>query len=460
MIEGTFDEGDLQKAAAFYCEGMSADEIADVMSIQASTVQRMIEHAEQANFFEYRPRLMLEGLLPEVAEFVHNDMLTLSLRKVLEESYEVRLPSLHITRSPAVMFRSYSRAAAEDSETHRKYREAEYVALRSCATRAADELCRRLFDGADHTIGVNWGISVKLTIDHMKPLPSQLSEAKLSVLSLFGDLDFVLPQAPAHRLGTRYVNSNRHAQQLAQRLGRNAEAFALSVPGFIPAQFAYERETFLGIREFLGSHASYREIFGELPVEDTTKPRTYNGITDKESDARASRMDTIVTGFGSADTYTDAFHFLKIWLDDKEIQTLSEFCSEGMIAGDIAGHLVPTQSGETNDQVMNFLRKVNRRILAAQPSDFVDVACRQRKSGVGAGVVGVTVGARKAKIVARLLGQSPCPISALFIDTHCALALLYALSPTEFRRYIHGPGSRLARDAKEWSEDTHRMIPL
>jgi DNA-binding transcriptional regulator LsrR (DeoR family) len=366
-----FHEADLQKAAALYCEGFDPNDIADVMSIDVADVQRMIEHAEQAGHFVYRPRLMLERLLPEVNEFVYDETLTSALRAVLNDSQEASLLSLHISRSPAKMFQLYSTSAVNE------YRNAEYLSLRACAARAADELCMRLFDGNDHTIGVNWGISVKLTIDGMRPLPSQLSEAKLAVISLFGDLDFHLDDESARRVEQKHVNCNTHVAQLAQRLGGRAEQVPLSVPGFIPAKFAKSAETFHDISSFLGSHASYREIFGELPGDDRSRPRKYSGIIDFVSDVRITKMDTIITGFGSADTYTEAFHFLKFWLDDHEISDLWRFCSEGKIVGDIAGHLEPSAIGESDDKAMKFLKHVNRRILAAQPSDFVDVACRR-----------------------------------------------------------------------------------
>ena len=190
------------------------------------------------------------------------------------------------------------------------------------------------------------------------------------------------------------------------------------------------------------------------------RPRKYNGLIDVISDVKITQMDTIITGFGSADTYTDLSHFLKFWLDEAEVRTLLRYCADAKVVGDIAGHLVPSADGEDDDELKRFLRRINRRILGAQPSDFVDVASRHRKNNIGAGVVGVTVGARKAKIIARLLSLSPCPISMLFIDVHCALALLAELSRAEFRRFVSGPGRRLLRDVGQWSADSRRLIPV
>ncbi|HYI11288.1 MAG TPA: hypothetical protein VEK57_19695 [Thermoanaerobaculia bacterium] len=460
MAERSYEPADLQKAAALYCEGWLPQDIAEVMSLPTSSVQRMLEHAEQYRYIEYRPHLTVDPLLQEARDFVHDETLTAALRKVLTESLELDLLSLHITPSPRAMFERYSTRAAEDSAEHRQYRDAEYVSLRAAASRAADELCRCLFDGADHTIGVNWGTSVKLTIDAMRPLPAELTDARLSVISLFGDIDFHPQDSRRHRLGSAYVNSNRHVTQLASRLGGRAEQVPLNVPGFVPAEFANDPEVFRGIRTFLGRHASYLQIFGELPSDDPTKPRKYNGIIDVHSDARITKMDTIITGFGSADSYTDTFHFLGVWLNDAENQTLLRYCANGMVVGDIAGHLIASLEGKDDAQLQQFLRRINQRILAAQPSDFADVASRHRKTRAGAGVVGVTVGARKAKVVARLLSLTPCPISALFIDTHCALALLAELSTTEFHRFVTESGARLTSDVRRWSKDTRRLIPV
>lgn len=450
----------LQKVAALLSEGLPRDEIASILSISETEVQRMIEHAENLGYLEYSPKLALESLLPEVSEFVSSEKLTEALRAALRETFELSLIRIRITLSPRSMFTNYSVSASPGSSEHGEYRKAEYLSLKTAAARAAEELVSRLLDGEDHTIGVNWGMGVKLMIDQIRPLPSRVGDARISVISLFGDLDFHAPSEDADRVGSEYINCNTHVQQLALRLGRRAKAVPLNVPGFIPAVFDQRSQTFSSIRNFLGSHSSYRRIFGDLPSDDPLKPRPYNGIIDRVSDAEITRMDSIVTGFGSADGYTDLYYFLKSWLDDSEISTLLTYCEEGKVVGDIAGHLVPSMIGEQDDQVNRFLRSINRRILAAQPSDFVDVASRHRKTGKGTGVVGVTVGARKAKIVARLLSYSPCPISALFIDTHCALALLAELSRSEFDRFVLGPGRLLLAEAGEWSSDSRRLIPV
>src|SRR5687767_11931501 len=99
----TFDQADLQRAAALFCEGLTPQEIADLMSSSNHAVQQMIERAEQSGHLQYRPQLIAEGLLPEVKEFVEQELLTDALRKALKDSLELSLGSLHIVHSPLRM---------------------------------------------------------------------------------------------------------------------------------------------------------------------------------------------------------------------------------------------------------------------------------------------------------------------------------------------------------------------
>jgi hypothetical protein len=99
--------------------------------------------------------------------------------------------------------------------------------------------------------------------------------------------------------------------------------------------------------------------------------------------------------------------------------------------------------------------------LAAQPSDFIDVASRYQKTKKGAGVIAVTVGARKAKILYTLLSWAPCPLSMLVIDSHCALALLNSIDPESFKDFVASQeGKRLVGGHKKWSDGTKTLIPI
>ena len=99
MDDSRFDIVLLQKVAALFCEGLPKSEIASMLSISETEVQRMIEHAE-GRYFEYSPKLTIESLLPEVSEFVLSESLTQALKAALEETFELSLIHIRITLSP------------------------------------------------------------------------------------------------------------------------------------------------------------------------------------------------------------------------------------------------------------------------------------------------------------------------------------------------------------------------
>src|SRR5205085_6729351 len=125
------------------------------------------------------------------------------------------------------------------------------------------------------------------------------------------------------------------------------------------------------------------------------RPRDALGISNQETRAKIAHMDTIITGFGSADMYTFLSVFFKAWLDPREIDELLSHVKRDLVVGDIGGHFVPSAIGRDDDALIRFLLEINRRIPAAQPSDFRHVASTHVKTHKGGGVVGVTVGARK-----------------------------------------------------------------
>ena len=71
-----------------------------------------------------------------------------------------------------------------------------------------------------------------------------------------------------------------------------------------------------------------------------------------------------------------------------------------------------------------------------------------------------TVGARKAKIVYALLSWSPCPISKLVIDLHCALALFHLVDTQQIHKFMSREGKYLADRKEHWSAGTRTLIPL
>ena len=450
----------LQKVAALHCEGIPSTEIAGMLSLSHGEVRRMIERAEQSGYFLYSPQLNVSALSSEAIEFIQNGSLSHALCSALADIPELSFISIDVTPSPAAMFARFCLNAAEGTSEYSEYRTAEYMSLNAVATHVAARFSKGLFDGRDHVIGVNWGVGVKRVIDHIRPPAKHQAPGNLAVISLFGDMEFYPQDPSAQSVGSEHVNCNDHVWELASRLAPYAQAVPLNAPCFVPAGFAKDQNTFNAIREFLGSHSSYRRIFGELPGDDPIRPRKYNGIIDFASDVKITQMDSILTGVGSADAYTQMSAFLKFWLDASELKTLRNYCMQELVVGDLGCHLICSPEAEENDELKRFLRQINRRILGAQPSDFVDVASRHRKTGIGVGVVTMAIGARKAKILARLLTlpNSPCPISALVVDTHCALALLKELNVREYRSFMSGPGTRFFAETDTWSPDTRTLL--
>ena len=436
-------------------------EIARLLSRGDGDVRRMIEAAEELGYIAYEPTLTALSLDPEAAELARNESLTSALVEAMGERLESMHTPIAVTPSPRAMFTSFDHEAAKGTHEFNRYLEAEGASARVACARAAKELANSIFDGRDHVVGLNWGYHVSETIGHVRPRPSAIGQGRISVVSLFGDLDFhsAHPEAESEPV-SRNVNCNSLVAQLAQRLGGAAEALPLNVPGFIPAPFARDAETFESIRTFLTSHATYQRIFGGPPPEDPGGPRAVSGISDRPTDAAIARMDTILTGFGAADRHTMFQNYQRVLLADDEIPTLLTYFREGKVAGDLGGYFIPSREGRSDEGVGEFLSGLNRRLLAAQLSDFVDVASRHRKDGTGGGVVGVTVGARKARVLYALLSMDPSPISRLVIDTHCALALLHLLDRDALTRYAQDAGQLLTAERDEWSPSTRRMIPL
>lgn len=456
-----FSDDILQKVAVLYCEGMKKQDIAQVLFIHENDIQRIIEAASQKGYFDYQPVLKTNVINSETRQFVNNEVLITALKECLHKKFECMLAPITITPSPFSMFTKFAMNPDESSSDFDTYLNAERGSVQIAAARAAEKLSQCLFDGENHTVGLNWGAVVGETIKRIHPLPSQLGDGRISVVSLFGDLDFFASEDDQEPLGAKGMNCNNLVTQLVQRLGDRGEAVPLNVPGFIPVKFGKDKQTFDAIRTFMTNHSSYRRIFGGLPPENPRESRKTEGISSYPSQAKISSVDTIITGLGVADNYTILRNYHTSLLDAEEIQLLLKYCETDQVVGDIGGHLIESKKGGENKEVVRFLTKINKRLLAAQPSDFIDVASRHLKTKKGGGVVAVTVGARKAKILYTLLSWSPCPISMVITDTHCALALLYLIDPGDFKRFISTQeGKQLVKGHEAWSNDTRNMIPI
>jgi hypothetical protein len=370
---------------------------------------------------------------------------------------------VQVLRSPPAMFTTYGAARGKRGESNRTYKSSEAQSADRVCRRAGHEIAKWLFDGENHVVGLNWGPTVHRVIDHLHPLPSEVGDARIAVVSLFGDLELrreAKPTRSSDAVDMELVsNNNAHVEQMVRRLGGQGDAIFLNVPGFVPAEYAKDEKLFERIVSLLTSHASYQRIFGSEPwQEDPDAARATTGISSTESESELRRVDTIITSFGAADAYTAMLQYMPSWLSDEEAERLWELLELNLIVGDLGGHLVASEKGSGEAEVLNFIKHVNKRLLGARPTDFGHVAGVHRQTQKGCGVVGIACGARKAGILHALLSRDPCPISRLFLDSHCALALLYLLNPTAGEEFVNGHASYVP-SRTEWSPDTRALIP-
>ena len=177
-----FDDDQLQRVAALYCEGMGKHEIAEILFISEDDTEHMIEAAAQKSYFRFKPTLTSKGLSPETQEFVTNEVLTSALNACLRRKLECTLTPITITPSHHSMFTKFAISPEESTKDFEEYLKAERNSVQRTAERAAQKLSAALFDGKDHTIGLNWGAIVGETIQKIHPLPSRMNGARGSVI--------------------------------------------------------------------------------------------------------------------------------------------------------------------------------------------------------------------------------------------------------------------------------------
>ncbi|MBR9978302.1 MAG: hypothetical protein KFH87_09455 [Bacteroidetes bacterium] len=453
MPSESFTALELQQVAGLFCEGMALKDIVSTLpGRNESDIWQMLQRALREGYFHYQPVLSINNMSKELQDFLNNETLTKTIAEALSETLELRHISIRITRSPERMFECYQHEPITDQDKYREYLKAESASLEIIGRRVATELSRRLFDGKQHIVGVNYGASVLLAARQLFPLPSQVPQM-LTVVSLFGDIGYHIAESPLPLLkGNVPLASNDIVALLANRLGPMTKAELLNVPAFIPYEFTSNIDTFNNIHNFLTSHSSYIRIFG-APNSDHKF---------RNPDALVSNMDTLLSGFGSADNYTVLQSFLPAWLSTDETETIMEYCHSGAIVGDIGGHLVTSPLWSGNTRSLNqFLARINQRLIAANPIDFLNVADRYAKNrNAGAGVVGIAAGGRKARILHALLAQERCPLSMLFIDTFCALALLNLIDSNGYQALIRSEASGITSNRQQWSAGTKRLLSM
>ncbi len=434
---------------ALYCVGMPPMQIADMLSMNVDDVSEILETAERDGSIAYEP-VMKAPIEKSVDEYVKDVLLTGPLLDALTSTIYFSDERLTVTPSPLGMFKTYEIPVLGRKLENDAYKREESESLVIAARRAARILETALFDGEEHVVGVNYGISVRRVIEEMRTQPDR-KIGRNTVVSLFGDLSFYVPDVPIEGLDEMDVNCNILANLLAGRLGPDSEVAMLNVPGFIPHSFSHTAESLESIRDFLTGHSSFARIFGSR--DESRRAACGRPLIDQ--------MDTIVSGFGSADNYTVFQSFLRSWLSGEELASLISYSETHEVVGDLGGHFcLAAHRHPLGDELGKLIENINSRLPAAKPEHFEDVARRHYETGKGAGVLGIAVGARKAGILYALLSKRPCPISRLVIDTHCALALLNIMDRRRFNALIRDHGDTMCVSKEEWSDGTRHLIPV
>ncbi len=437
-----------QQVIALYCEGFHEKQIAQMVMEEERKVYQIIERGLEKGDITHVPKLNLKALDSSVHTTVYQTKQIEELKKRLEAQLEMKPIKLTIKPTPRIA-----------EETLRDDFNAEKEALKLISREAARQLSKILFNGKDQTIGFNWGYAVWKVVDNLHPLPGEIGDSQIKGVSLFGDLEYTRKENKSIRKleSAIQLSCNSIITKFVQKLGGRGVAVPLNVPFFIPWNLAEHTQHFENTHKFLTNRVSYKRIFGTRPPKNPMMSRE----KDKNNEALINEMTTIITGFGAVDSVTTFHKYLTHLLSEKEIAELETYVQAGKIVGDIGGHLVSSQDSKDDAAVSNFLVRINQRILAANPGDFKAIASKHRKNKQGGGVIGIAVGARKAKILHALLAQDPCPVSRLIIDSHCALALLNQMNEQDYRDFIkEKSGAVLMEDRKYWSEKTKEMIPL
>ena len=457
------------EVAGLVAAGFSVLETSEITGLSIRQVEERIEYAIKHGILQ-----CAYSLTTKLEESVSRELLphcrTKNIRAKLIDLPEANGVDFIVVPSRKEMFTSYVRdevptdneALMDYKSRKESYVSAEAETIMTVSATAAHFVAEGIFNGREHVVGVNWGYVVFWIADHLRKLqPIERSMGQgglLTWVSLYGEIEFPIyyaidDKAPERRT----VSSNANVTYLEGHIG-NSIAERLTVPSFLPAQFVSNPQH-RQIRVWLTGHRTYRAIYGSgPPPESPNDPRTTS--SGDRANALLHKLDTIITGLGGADNYTDLSNFLSGWLTPEELRNLKELRSAGKIAGDLGGHIFPTTLGNEDEDVRSFLSKINSRLLAARPADFALVSHRHRvEPDSGAGVVATVAGARKAQIVKALLDSADVsPVNTVVLDVHCALALLNLIDETKFAEF-RADNPDYFENNEEWSPATTALIP-
>lgn len=375
---------DVQRAAYLCAErGLTQAEIGRVLGgLSQSRVSRLLKRAEERGWLVRSYRFVPEKL--PAGRYDH-------LRR-LEEPSTLR----------DLLVKLRSRTGIHVSAVHVVDSGSSGSARRTVASRLA-RFGRAAVGPLDDLLGrstytaVSWGRSVSCAVDSLRQAPALQSAGRsIHVVPVCGE--------PTEQQSNRDTSSH-----LAERLHEALRSSApkppslTGVPALIPRHFTGSHE--VGIRKFVTSIASYRDVFGT-------------------ADPLISRVDTLLTSVGPAKRPLGFIHEELLKAGSRRGKALTSEALEELVAGDIGGVLLPRPGlSAKGRQEVAALNAMWTGATLAHYERIARAAARMSRPGIVVLSIG---GDGRAEIIAEAVRHGL--IGVLVIDRSLAEALAKELA--------------------------------
>jgi DNA-binding transcriptional regulator LsrR (DeoR family) len=355
-------------------EGLTQNEIVERLGLSQATVSRLLKEAKEEYLKEEARYRFLKEKLDEdqykaVVQAAYSRQLGEELEKIAK-SYGKSGPMLRV-------FPSGSKLTTPSALEERRQKFSQHA-----ATYIQKILFRSKF------CGVAWGSTLGGVFSVLRTLavPSPRPDDPITAVPLCGELLGYLP--------TSYSSSSLVADLEKTLNGHNEGTLSIGmVPAFIPSRFdkmfgKSGRPKSDVVWELISLVKAYNEIFGE------------KNIAKKHPAVLADKLDTILTGVGTAD---QPLGFGKGSLLES-IESINIQALEKLVCGDIAGiclakpRLSATQQKEFDSQQTI----IERHWTGLKPKQLEDCATRAFATDPEQGLPGVVIiayGASKARCI-------------------------------------------------------------
>jgi DNA-binding transcriptional regulator LsrR (DeoR family) len=256
----------------------------------------------------------------------------------------------------------------------------------------------------NHVVGLHFGSPVRSLVENLTSTP----KAQVLFFPLLGNISMT-PDNPFSRIAYE-TSAEFLARVAAERTGAQ-DAARLSVPAFIPREYANRPQELEVVWRFLHADRSYATIFGPNAHDHSGDPVV----------PLIEQADTLVTGVGGLESEGS---FLRLsGLISPEERTHLE--SLGVI-GDLGGHLI-TDKGivPPNTTPGDTVGNLNALVVGATPQHLIGCAERRRQNGKGLGTVILTTGEAKSKVI--IAAARMGAVSELVTDALTLKAILRTL---------------------------------